>query len=118
MPDEHRSKCPIATSLDVLGDRWTLIVVRDLFTGKSRFGEFLASPEGITTSVLADRLARLERFGLVAKTPYQERPVRHEYALTGRGRALKPMLQELCLWANEAFPETWVPPASFMAREG
>lgn len=117
MTDKTRSGCPIATALDILGDKWTLIVVRDLFTGKNRYSDFLTSPEGITTNILADRLARMERWGLIDKAPYQERPVRHEYRLTARGRALKPTLQEICRWSNAEFPHTWQPPEWFMQPE-
>ncbi len=109
-----RSNCPIATTLDVLGDKWTLVVVRDLIAGKSKFREFMASPEGITSNILADRLARMEANGLVSRRPYQERPVRHAYALTPRGKALKPILQTMCRWANSEFAETWTPPEYFM----
>lgn len=115
-PLQSRSGCPIATTLDLLGDRWSFVVVRDLLNGKSRFGSFLDSPERITTSVLADRLARLEKAGLVARFVYQERPMRHEYRLTEMGCALHPILQEMCLWANRFIPDTWVPPDAFMAR--
>jgi DNA-binding HxlR family transcriptional regulator len=114
MFDKFRSPCPIATTLDLVGDRWTLIILRDLLTGKSRYSEFLSSPEKITTNILADRLERMESAGLIAKTPYQQRPVRYAYALTEMGRALHPMLREICRWANRFVPETWVPPASFM----
>jgi len=113
----ERSGCPIAATLDLVGDKWSLIVIRDMFTGKNRFGEFLKSPEGITTNILADRLKRMERAGLVAKQPYQERPVRHAYALTPRGETLLPVLQAMCHWANTEMPDTWVPPASFMRRK-
>ena len=91
-------------------------IVRDMLTGKRRYGEFLASPEGIATNILADRLKRMEEAGLIARTPYQQRPTRHEYALTGMGEALLPVLQEMCLWANGHFHDTWTPPASFMER--
>lgn len=114
---EPRSGCPIATTLDIVGDRWTLVVLRDLFTGKKRFSAFLASPEGIATNVLTDRLALLEQAGLVTKAPYQLRPKRHEYSLTDKGEALLPMLQEMCRWANRFVPGTWTPPESFMARK-
>ncbi|MEQ8398819.1 helix-turn-helix domain-containing protein [Thalassobaculum sp.] len=109
-----RSGCPIATTLDIVGDRWTLVILRDMLNGKKRFAEFLASPERITTNVLTDRLAGMEVAGLVAKAPYQERPVRFEYTLTPMGRGLLPVLQDMCRWANRFRPETWVPPASFM----
>ena len=69
-PPEQRSACPIANALDLLGDRWTLLVIRDLmFLGNRRFGEMLASPEGIPTNILTDRLRRLEERGLVEKVP-------------------------------------------------
>ena len=109
-----RSGCPIATTLDIVGDRCTLVILRDMLTGKRRFAEFLASPERITTNVLTDRLAGMEAAGLVAKAPYQERPVRFEYTLTPMGRGLLPVLQDMCRWANRFRPETLVPPASFM----
>lgn len=89
-------------------------MIRDLLTGKSRYSEFLTSPERITTNILADRLEKMERAGLVAKSPYQQRPVRHAYTLTDKGRALHPMLREMCRWANRYEPGTWTPPASFM----
>jgi DNA-binding HxlR family transcriptional regulator len=115
-PHAPRSGCPIATTLDMLGDRWSLIVVRDLLNGKSRFGEFLASPERIATSVLADRLDRLEAVGIVRKRAYQSNPVRHDYYLTDTGRGLLPVLQEVCRWANTFFPGTWRVPEAFMTR--
>ena len=109
-----RSGCPIATTLDLVGDRWSLVIIRDMLIGKKRFGEFMTSPEGITTNILADRLKRMENSGLVARRPYQNRPPRHEYSLTPRGDALLPVLQAICRWANRQFPDTWTPPDSFM----
>jgi DNA-binding HxlR family transcriptional regulator len=111
-----RSGCPIATSLDQIGDRWSLVVIRDLVNGKSRFNEFLESPERITTSVLADRLEALEQHGLVQRAQYKERPARYEYKLTPKGLGLLAVLQEFCRWANRYMPDTWRPPAAFMQR--
>jgi DNA-binding HxlR family transcriptional regulator len=105
----------VATTLDLVGDRWTLIIVRDLIMGKKRFQEFLSSPERITTNILTDRLARMEAAGLVEKKRYQDHPVRHDYGLTGKGRALLPVLQAMARWANEFMPGTWVPPERFMS---
>ena len=113
---DTRSGCPIATTLDIVGDRWTLVILRDMLTGKTRFSQFLASPEKITTNILTARLAMMERSGLVAKESYQLHPKRFEYALTRKGNALLPVLQEMCRWANEFIPGTWTPPESFMAR--
>jgi len=112
-----RSGCPIATTLDIVGDRWTLVIVRDLLLGKATFGEFLASPERIATNVLADRLDLLERQGLAERAPYQEHPPRFRYQLTPKGRAMLPLLQDMCRWANRFIPETWTPPPAFMALE-
>ncbi len=97
----RRSPCPIAGALDVLGDTWTLLVMRDLlFYDKHRFAEFLESPERISTNILAERLKRLERCGLVERRRYQERPPREEYYLTVRGHDLLPVLRELIRWGK------------------
>jgi DNA-binding HxlR family transcriptional regulator len=100
-----RSPCPVAGALDLLGDRWTLLVIRDLlFYGKRRFAEFLASPEGISTNILAERLERLARCGLVERRRYLERPPREEYHLTARGHDLLPVLRELIRWGKRHVP--------------
>jgi len=105
VPRSLRSPCPISGALDLVGDRWTLLVIRDLlFFGKHRFAEFLASPEGISTNILAERLERLERCGLVERRRYHERPVREEYALTTRGQELRPVLRELIRWGKRHVP--------------
>jgi DNA-binding HxlR family transcriptional regulator len=75
-----RSGCPIAATLDLVGDKWSLVIVRDMLMGKRRYGEFLASPEGITTNILADRLKRMEDLGLISKAPYQKHPPRYDSA--------------------------------------
>jgi DNA-binding HxlR family transcriptional regulator len=106
-PSFPRSRCPVAATLDLVGDRWTLVVVRDLlFFGKHRFADLLAGGEGISTNVLADRLARLEACGLVERRPYQAHPPRHEYHLTSMGRDLRPVLLEMIRWANRHLPGT------------
>ena len=69
MADFRRSPCPIAATLDTLGDRWSLVLIRDMVAGKRRFGEFLDSPEGIKTNILAERLRRLEAAGQQAADP-------------------------------------------------
>ena len=113
---EPRSGCPIAGTLDIVGDRWTLVIIRDMVTGKKRFSEFLASPEKITTSVLANRLVLMEQHGLVIKAAYQSNPKRFDYTLTPKGQALLPVAQEMCRWANSFVADTWIPPASFMKK--
>ena len=112
-----RSGCPIANTLEIVGDRWSLIILRDMVNGKARYSDFLSSPEGITTSVLADRLRKMEGHGLISGKPYQDRPRRLEYALTDKGWGLLPVLQEICKWANLHIADTWIPPQQFMHRK-
>jgi len=111
---EPRSGCPIATTLDIIGDRWTLVILRDMINGKKRFSDFLASPEQIATNVLTDRLALIEAAGLADRIIYRQRPKRFEYELTEKGRELLPVMQDICRWANKHYPGTWTPPPSFM----
>lgn len=100
----RRSGCPIATSLDLLGDRWSLVVVRDLLRGGRTYGDFLNSPEGIPTNILADRLRRLEESSIITRKPYQTNPPRYEYELTAKGLDLKPVLGALAKWAFRHVP--------------
>lgn len=93
-----------------------MLVLRDLFIGKKRFSEFLASRERISTNILTDRLAMMEESGLIEAVPYSQRPKRFEYSLTDKGEGLLPVLQELCRWGNRFLPGTIVPPESFMKR--
>ena len=101
-----RSACAVANSLDVLGDKWSLLVVRDLLHGKRTYGELARSPEHIPTNILADRLKRLESAGIVASTPYQQRPVRNDYTLTSKGRALGGVLLAFVRWGKQHIPGT------------
>ncbi|MDH3279591.1 MAG: helix-turn-helix transcriptional regulator [Gammaproteobacteria bacterium] len=107
----QRSDCALACTLDLIGDKWTLLVVRDLFFGKTRYKEFQASAENIPTNVLADRLKKLERFGMIEKTAYQNNPVRYAYRLTETGRSLAPVIQSIIAWAGEHIPGTRKPRA-------
>jgi len=95
-----RSPCAVANTLDVIGDKWSLLVVRDLAHGKRTYGELQNSPERIPTNILAERLRRLEEAGIVAREPYQDRPVRYRYALTPKGRELGPILRALVAWGK------------------
>ena len=96
-----RSLCAVANSLDILGDKWSLLVVRDLLHGKETYGELVNSPERIPTNILADRLKRLEGAGIVTRTPYQERPVRYAYTLTPKGSALGEVLLAFVRWGKQ-----------------
>lgn len=101
-----RSRCAIANSLDVLGDKWSLLVVRDLLHGKHTYGELAHSPEGIPTNILADRLKRLEGAGIIRSAPYQERPPRYAYTLTSKGSALGEVLLAFVQWGKQHIPGT------------
>ena len=95
---DRRSPCPVACSLDILGDRWTLLVIRDLFLGRSRFKDFTASPEGIPTNILSERLERLGGHGIVSQVPAADGTKRLAYELTEKGRALGPLLKAMRDW--------------------
>ncbi len=97
-PAARRSPCPVAGTLDIIGDRWTLLIIRDLLAGKSRYRDLAASPEGIATNILADRLGRLTACGLVAARASGERAGSSEYHLTALGRSLLPVLEALRDW--------------------
>ena len=102
----RRSPCAVASSLDILGDKWSLLVVRDLLHGKRTYGELARSPERIPTNILADRLERLEGAGILTSTPYQERPVRYAYTLTPKGRELGDVLLAFVRWGKQHIPGT------------
>jgi DNA-binding HxlR family transcriptional regulator len=94
----RRSPCPVACLLDIAGDRWSLLVVRDLFLGRSRFKDFSASPEGIPTNILSERLERLRRHGIVEQVPVEDSAKRLAYRLTAKGRALGPVMEAMRDW--------------------
>lgn len=95
-----RSDCPLACALDLIGDKWTLLIVRDLFRGRSRYGEFLSAGEGIPTNILARRLRHLEAAGLVERKLSPRPRSRHAYRLTRSGRRLWPVVAALLQWGR------------------
>ncbi len=95
---KKRSPCPIACTLDLIGDKWTLLIIRDLFAGKSHFHEFARSPERIATNILTDRLHRLELHRFLKSTPSTLRAGSSAYSLTDRGRSLFPLLLAFKDW--------------------
>ncbi|REJ12442.1 MAG: transcriptional regulator [Thermobacillus sp.] len=104
---KRRSNCPIAFSLEVVGDSWTLLIIRDIvFAGKRTFGEFLASDEKIARNILASRLARLEELGLITKKPHPTDGRKDLYELTDAGLDFIPVLLELSAWGAKYEPET------------
>jgi len=106
MSSFKRSACPVANLLEIFGDKWTLLVVRDLMMGKQTYKAFHESAEGIPTNILADRLKRLEKEKIIEKSKYQDRPVRYAYKLTQKGKDLGPALWSMVEWSNKYIPGT------------
>jgi DNA-binding HxlR family transcriptional regulator len=105
MSPSSRSRCPIAVSLDLLGDRWTLLVLRDMvFRGHRYFQEFAGSAEGIATNTLSNRLARLQEAGVIRKERVPEDGRRYRYVLTEEGLAAIPLLIDLIVWGAKLDP--------------
>jgi DNA-binding HxlR family transcriptional regulator len=97
-----RSTCPVSASLDILGDKWMLLILRDmLFKGKTTYGEFLQSEEKIATNILADRLTILESQGLVTKEVAADKKSKFTYRLTEKGVDLLPVIIEFTLWGSK-----------------
>lgn len=98
---EFRSACPISSALDIFGDKWSLLVVRDLmFNEKKTYGEFLASEENMATNILADRLWMLEAGGIISREKHPESKAKVLYKLTGKGIDLLPAMVEIILWSE------------------
>lgn len=107
---KRRSDCPISFALDIFGDKWSLLVIRDLmFRGKSSYGEFLSSEEGMATNILADRLSILERAGITQKSSSKQDKRKEIYKLTAKGIDLLPILVEIVLWSAKYDPNTGAP---------
>lgn len=97
--DYRGQNCSIARALELVGERWTILVLRDVFLGLRRF-EQLQQSLGVARNVLAARLERLAQEGILERVPYQERPPRHEYRLTDKGLDLWPVVVELMRWGD------------------
>ena len=90
--------CPVARTLDVIGDRWTLLVLRDVTLGITKYSDLLESLRGISPNLLSQRLQRLEEAGVLRRSFYSDHPPRAEYVLTDKGRALVPILRMIAEW--------------------
>ncbi len=101
---ETQQHCPVARTLDVVGDRWTMLVLRDLSWGRRRFSALLESLQGISANMLSERLKRLEAHGMVERVFYSDHPPRAEYKLTAKGKAFVPVLI-----AMRRYGEEWEP---------
>jgi len=99
---EYRSDCPISTALDIWGDKWSLLIVRDMiFKGKNTFGDFLNGGEQIATNILADRLAILENGGIIVKQKHPDSKAKILYTLSPKGVDLIPALVEIISWSEK-----------------
>jgi len=101
-----RSQCPVARTLDLVGDRWSLLIVRDMLSGRSKFQQFLASPEKIPTNVLSSRLKLLESSGLIKASLYQRHPPRFAYTLTDKGKKLASVIRAIADWGESSLPKS------------
>jgi DNA-binding HxlR family transcriptional regulator len=108
--------CSVARALERIGDRWTMLIVRDAFLGVRRFDDFQREL-GVARNVLTDRLARLVDEGILEKRPYQERPARFEYRLTDKGVDLWPVLVSLLKWGDRHSPADGGPPTLILHRD-
>lgn len=97
----YQQNCPVARTLDIIGDRWTLLIIRDLFLGKTRFNQFLESSSGMPPKVLSSRLKKLQEHHLIDRQVYNEHPLRAEYRLTDLGRTLFPVVKAIGQWGFE-----------------
>ena len=105
MARSYQQRCPIARTLDVVGERWTLLILRDLLvSGKTKFSELQESLPGIPTRLLSERLQKLEAQGLIKREVYSEHPLRAGYRPTEKGLSFKPVLGALAAWGSEHVP--------------
>ena len=105
MKTKRRSDCPVSNSLDIWGDKWSLLIIRDLMDAKEcTYGDFLKSPEGIATNILAARLQNLEENKIIEKLDHPESKAKVLYRLTKKGIDLLPIMIEINLWAEKYFP--------------
>ena len=98
---ESQPNCPIAKTLDIVGERWSILILRDLTMGIGRFKEILRSLDGIPSNLLSKRLQRFEEQGIVERSFYSQHPPRAEYTLTAKGRKLVPLLRDLAEWGYQ-----------------
>ena len=102
MTDGYGLDCPVARTLDIIGERWTILILRDLFLqGPRKFQDFEASLSGISPNTLSARLKRLEEGGIIARRFYDQHPPRAEYLLTPKGRELGPVMKQLRNWGEK-----------------
>lgn len=114
----HRSGCPINLGLEVFGDKWSLLIVRDMmFAGKRHFREFLASDEAISTNILADRLSKLVEAGVLTRADDPSHRLKAIYSLTEKGIELLPVIAEISRWSRKYEPVDPLMAATGEARD-
>lgn len=102
--NKKRSECPLSYSLDIFGDKWSLLIIRDLmFENKCTYNDFLKSQEGIATNILASRLKELEENGIIEKSAHPDSKAKNLYRLTSKGIDLLPILIEVYIWSDKYF---------------
>lgn len=101
MRKSYNLPCNIAGTLDIIGDRWTLLIVRDLLRNRAKFNDLKQSLTGIAPNILSDRLQVLEQEGIIVSVLYSKHPPRYEYELTEKGRNLKHIINAIAIWGNE-----------------
>ena len=102
--NKKRSECPLSCSLDIFGDKWSLLIIRDLmFENKCTYNDFLKSQEGIATNILASRLKELEENGIIEKSAHPDSKAKNLYRLTSKGIDLLPILIEVYIWSDKYF---------------
>lgn len=112
-PIKKRSECPLSCSLDIFGDKWSLLIIRDLmFSNKNTYNDFLKSDEGIATNILASRLKALEENAIIEKSVHPDSKAKILYRLTPKGIDFLPLILEVYLWSEKYLPI----PADIKAR--
>lgn len=107
MNKSYNLPCNIANTLDIIGDRWTLLIIRDLLLSRMKFNDLKGSLEGISPNILSDRLQALEKSGVVTSRLYSQHPPRYEYELTAKGYELKHVLAAIGIWGNRNLEPTY-----------
>ncbi len=110
-----RSGCPIASTLDIVGDRWSLAIIRSMVMGATSYSDLLSAPERISTNILADRLRKMEAAGLIEQAAIRRGATHGAYRLTVAGADLLPALQAIARWGERHLPDRWTAPESFYA---
>lgn len=103
---EYRSNCPISSLLDIMGDKWSFLIIRDIMFGKKRtFGEFSSSSEKMASNILSDRLSKLEEAGIIYKGKLPDNKKKNIYTLSPKGIELLPIIVEMILWSDRNLPD-------------